>query len=612
MGGVVLVAGARERDPVAAMLAALTAKPCPAHRESFGIDGAMAGAWHAATPGGRRPRLIGGRFVVAFDGEVYAGPPAAETFAEMVRDADFRNLGKINGSFAAVVADAQTGAVVLMADRLASRPIYFWHNGTQIAVASRLRSLLADPRIPRRLSRSALLEFLAHRRTFGSATLFGGISGLVAGEVVTIGPDGRIERSQPAKPRFRPEIAGRRDYEAALTTALRGSVERRLADGAAPLLLLSGGFDSRVVAAAGVALGRPIPCASMCAWDNAEIAAARAVAKAAGSPFEFHRVEPAAVAAAFDSAVEATDGVHPAPPSLFPAYAGVAGAGAAALLNGHLLDIFFRGTYLPKRRLPLGRSRPSLPWLAASIDPSPSAVSRSHHIRTEWPLARNVLAEDAAKDLVPLAAAGVARAIEAVDIHHPADAHHAFLLHALARHTSHGDFVAATPFMEFRTPALDGEILDLYFAAPAEWKAGRVGIHRAAESLAPPLFRVADANTGYPADWPYSLQLFLGLARAAVRRAGLAPRRENSDPSLTGGSWLNWPEYFRREPAMRRRIEALPSSAALLDTGLLRAEGLAEVVNGHLAGTRPATKLLHTLATLDSWLGRTGYSGVTD
>ncbi len=615
MSGIAFAAGDQAERRVDRMLSALVQVPAETHVEAPNSNLAMGGIWHAATAGSRRPLWFGGRYLVAVDGEFYGADKSDpyRPFAEMADGDRFDRIATLNGSFAFAIWDAQSRTIILGADRLSTRPLYYWQDAGALGVASRLHGLLADDRSPRRLSRTAVVELLAHLRTFGRRTMFADISGLVAGEVVRLTLDGSVSRQQPARPQFLGSRRNRQDYRCDLADALRAAVAKRTDDEARPVLLLSGGLDSRLVAASASSIGRSLPCYSVAAWRNREITIAEKVARAAGQRFEFRALSADDVSAAFDMSIALTDCAHQPCLSLPPAYASLRADGYHAVLNGHLLDIFFRGTYLPKAKLKVGRSGATLPRLVPPADAAPETISATHHIRSEWNAAQASLAVDLADALPTIAAAGVGAALATMDFSDPADAYHVFVLHALSRHASHGDFLAATPFMEMRTPALDRDLLDLFFTLPVDWKARGLEVRSVARSISRAPFRIIDSNTGAPMGWPYPLQLSLLMARAAVGRLhGFRDGSRLSDPKLTQGSWLNWPEFLRSCDGMRIRLQALCTSSPLFDAGLLRQPELQRVVDAHLTQRAVATKFLMMLLGLDSWIRRVGFTAVAD
>lgn len=76
-------------------------------------------------------------------------------------------LRELNGDFSFAIADENEGTLHLARDRFGVRPLFYWSAGGKLAFASRLRSLLALPEVPRDIDRTFAGLFAgSHYRTF--------------------------------------------------------------------------------------------------------------------------------------------------------------------------------------------------------------------------------------------------------------------------------------------------------------------------------------------------------------------------------------------------------------------------------------------------------------
>src|SRR5258706_16438960 len=76
-------------------------------------------------------------------------------------------LRELNGDFSFAIPDENAGALHLARDRFGVRPLFYWSAGGKLAFASRLRSLLALPEVPREIDRSFAGLFAgSHYRSF--------------------------------------------------------------------------------------------------------------------------------------------------------------------------------------------------------------------------------------------------------------------------------------------------------------------------------------------------------------------------------------------------------------------------------------------------------------
>jgi len=558
------------------------------------------------------PVQIDADLTVLVDGEIFTddGPLAApeEHLAALYRNGQADRFAWLNGSFAAIIVDRARRRVVLAGDRLGSRTLFIWHGDKGFAAASRLDALLADDRVPRRLSRQGLIELVALQRTVGDHTQYADVHALRAAELWTF-EDGRAERRQTRRLAWsRPDFDEREGGER-LAAAMRSATARRTADGVRHGLLLSGGLDARLVLAAARANDRTPSCITAGPFRNAEVAVAEATAERAGAPFRFVEVPPASLAGQLDPATTASDGLFGAPMNLLGMLPALA-TDHDVLLSGHGLDYTVRGYYLPCRMVRLGGSVTRLPALRAIPGGTPEALAANMRVGIKEHAVRAVLAPTLRDELGRYKALAIAAATENADIDDPYNAWDAYILGCLGRHYAYSDFVAMESVIAHRAITFDPEIFDLYLAMPPSWRASGRMAHAAMVALGPALMDLPDANTGVSARHSFRTQIALVFARAGLRRLGLLHREAPPDPTMSHGSWANLRELLRRDPQFVARLEHLPGCDALMDTGLFSRDGLRTTVAAHLERRADHAKLLLQLLTMASWLERHSYASV--
>lgn len=133
------------------------------------------------SPRGHQPMATpDGRFVVAFNGEIYNFREIASTLkgsgvrlggasdTEVILHA-WQHWGpgcldRFRGMFAFALFDTSERRLFLARDRLGEKPLYYWSDGRTFLFASEVRCLLASGVVPRRIDTDGLDAFL----TFGS------------------------------------------------------------------------------------------------------------------------------------------------------------------------------------------------------------------------------------------------------------------------------------------------------------------------------------------------------------------------------------------------------------------------------------------------------------
>jgi asparagine synthase (glutamine-hydrolysing) len=166
---------------------------------------------------------------------------------------------RLRGMFAAVIYDANRGALVMLTDRLGIKPLFWARAGDRVLLASEIKALQGSPSVATRIDwRTAL----ADEGLLGGMSLYerpptsyyDGVNVVPAGTevVVHVGSGTVASRRYWAVPGSegagRPAAASTRSYEEALVEAVRGCVTQSESDVG---VFLSGGVDSGLVAAMG-------------------------------------------------------------------------------------------------------------------------------------------------------------------------------------------------------------------------------------------------------------------------------------------------------------------------------------------------------------------------
>jgi asparagine synthase (glutamine-hydrolysing) len=203
------------------------------------------------------------------------------------RGPDF--VHELRGMFAIALWDPVNRRLVLARDRFGIKPLYYRLTETELAFASELKSLLAQPGAPREIDLDAVESFLAFNAIPAPLTIFAGIRKLPAGHLLIC--DGRAASVVPyARPRPKPAGDLRSEppeqLAAELRDRLRDSVRAHLVADVPVGVLLSGGIDSSALTALAVQeSSRPVSTFSIGFEEESfdELDAARVVAEQYGT-----------------------------------------------------------------------------------------------------------------------------------------------------------------------------------------------------------------------------------------------------------------------------------------------------------------------------------------
>ncbi len=161
-------------------------------------------------------------------------------------------VSHLHGMFAFVIAERDTGRVVMARDRLGIKPLYLAESPGRLRFASTLPALVRAGAVDTSIDPVALHHYLTwHAVVPAPRTILNGVRKLPPATYRVIEPDGSSRDTRYWQPRYerRPEHAGwsPRDWEDAIEEALRVAVRRRLVADIPVGVLLSGGLDSSLI-----------------------------------------------------------------------------------------------------------------------------------------------------------------------------------------------------------------------------------------------------------------------------------------------------------------------------------------------------------------------------
>lgn len=210
--------------------------------------------------------------------------PAEVLLQKFLRDGQ-NALTHLGGSFGVMVWEPQTDTLIVATDRLATKKIYVWNTGETTLMATELRALLGHPHAPREIDEMAVEQFLITSHLVNTRSLIRDVNVLPPGTITRINRTGISFENY-----WTPHIAtahddGLNNWADRLADALSPAVRARCG-AVPPLLPLSGGLDSRAVAAfIPPALAAAATTGSFGHGHCYDVRYGRRVARALGAPF---------------------------------------------------------------------------------------------------------------------------------------------------------------------------------------------------------------------------------------------------------------------------------------------------------------------------------------
>ena len=229
------------------------------------------------SPAGHQPMASAcGRYVIAFNGEIYNHMELRQELEQLGRAAAWRGhadtetllaavsawgieaaLRKCVGMFALALWDRELRILTLARDRLGEKPLYYgWVQGVFL-FASELKALRAYPGFGAQIDRGALALYLRHNCIPAPHTIYQGIRKLPPGTLLTIATGDEDAKPMPywslgeAAERGQDDLFPGDEVEAAdeLERLLGGAVAGQMVADVPLGAFLSGGIDSTTVVA---------------------------------------------------------------------------------------------------------------------------------------------------------------------------------------------------------------------------------------------------------------------------------------------------------------------------------------------------------------------------
>jgi asparagine synthase (glutamine-hydrolysing) len=183
-------------------------------------------------------------------GHVFRSRTDTEVLVHLYEELGIDLVRELNGMYAFALWDGRRRQLHLARDPFGVKPLFYaWQDG-RLLFGSEIKSILQDPRVPRRVDLQALHDFLTFDYIPGPQTAFAGIHELPPAHRLTLDADGRTETVRFFDLSFREDDAITEEQAVDQARALMDQAVRRQLVADVPVgVLLSGGMDSSTVVA---------------------------------------------------------------------------------------------------------------------------------------------------------------------------------------------------------------------------------------------------------------------------------------------------------------------------------------------------------------------------
>jgi asparagine synthase (glutamine-hydrolysing) len=518
---------------------------------------------------------------------------------------------ELSGSFLLVVYQVAEQRLLVVTDRLCSRPVYYHRNEHETLFATDIRLILAYPDTPRDLDIRSIVEFLRFTMILGDRTLYEQIHCMPPASVMVLSPKGFSIDSYWTMAFRYADVGSERTLSLELAQALRRAVGRIVGDTDGVALMLSGGIDSRAIAAALASSDKKVLAISFGEFKNDEVKLAEKVASKLDWTHTLLQREPGYYTQILQDAVQISNGLY----SFYHAhYFGLHDAlhsnAISTTLEGWGLDLLFSGTYLPKRliRLP-GRKG----FKVLSLAPfSPSTEDIVEHILASLGLtADRLVARLMSPDLGPMwrdwprqVVSDTVRSL-AARASNPYDRCDLFATERFWKFRSYLFPLSLRHGLKQRNPMFDNDVIDLFLSIPPELRFNGRVYRRALEHLNPDLCHIPYSRTGAPLTYPPPLEnvfwVCLPFAHACRLRLRKWLSRFPKYPTARFDSYPD-PDDLIVKTELRNQSVHWLFHGKYLELGILESNTVRKILDRHLTGQANYGWHLLALLSLAVWL----------
>lgn len=512
----------------------------------------------------------------------------------------------LDGSFALAIYDSESRELVLANDRFSSRPIYWANTSTGgVAFGTLVHAVLQVGGVSRELNEHAVQQVVHFQRVLGRESLNAAVSMLPPATLLRH-RNGQTLFKTWFEMDYRPERRSSGEWAEELADAFHLATRRASGTAGRVGLLLSGGLDSRMVAAAA---DRDVVCFHFNDAPNEEYATAREVARTRNLSFVYIQRPEDHYVRLFEPSVELGDGEHPFVNShsigLLPE------GELDVVLHGFAPELFFRGKNLPRRYYKLGGKK-----LGTTLDRSlsqdtvASAMVRKLNYNQNHQNPKRFF-QGRFADSYDEQIFAAAQAMVDEGRQHSESVYDWYTWPDTRYHAKYPSFLfeaALRAYQPERSVVFHNHILDLHLRMPIDQRADSRIWALAIERLAPDIASIPDANTGLPPLLPAPMAFGID----AMKRIGRFTRIRRRPPLARGTTRHSWPNFRQliiHHPGVRHLIQRILTDPECLDPAIFDMSAVETAFNDHLVGRANYDLVLFQLVTFGWWHRKYGPPG---
>lgn len=579
------------------------------NHKNYRIDSKITGGIHLGlvhlnyvNPGSQP--LHTGNYSLLFYGELYAvdsKPCKTETsaslFLELVNEFGLNILSKVNGQFAACLYHHPSNTTYLITDRFGTRPLYYSINKGRLLFAPEVKAILKDNQ-KKSIDHHALAELFGFGHLFGYKTLFENISQVPPATILEFS-DGIIKKREYWVAPYHEEVyqkqtiqkKTKRDLQEKLSQILITAAQRQSSDTEKMVLPLSGGLDSRYVAALYYHIGkRNIPTFTMGPDESDDQRYATRIASLLEYPHTKFEIKPNPIWEAAKTFSFVSDGMSyiSGPIQIFKPLEHFFG-NKQIIAVSQMSDALYGSTLWRKRIRTLQENK------------EPRKTTDEILINIFKLYDQNLIKKLFNPDVYQKMD-GLYREVPSTYCdpkHHPLHNYYSLLMNEHGRRGTFGGNLVLNMFFEMRMLSYDNDVFDFGWQLPIVYREHQYLYRKTFSDLFPELAKIKRQGYGLEigaSKFRYELKVIENKIAAQALRSPLRGLARLYKPWTTP-SYTNYSSWFRRE--LRDELVLFLTPNNLKCGELLNTVSVTELLQEHLSKKRDHTSLLWQIINLE-------------
>jgi asparagine synthase (glutamine-hydrolysing) len=518
-------------------------------------------------------------------GKIYNGRELAEKFGiedyyysntslvvQLYKKTELDFVKYLNGSYVAAIYDEEKDRVVIINDRHGFFPLFYSLTPTSFVFASEAKAILADTSIAYEMNKAAVAEFFIFKFLLTDKTFFNSTKYMPPANVLIYDrPKDQVSLKQYWN------LAPRREQNRSLESYLeefkelmKRAVGCRVKDKKEVGVFLSGGLDSRLIAAFASETSTPIITFTFGAKGCIQQKIAKQIAERLGVPNIFLEIPPDFIARYASSIVHKGDGLVRIRDCHFVAILELIRKKVSTILLGTAGGELF-GQTLPAKIFSLREKEELITYLFEKKTIPYSEEFQKVFLNSFYDEVKDKISQD------------FYQTFEGVDFASMIDiAHYWEIVHYLPRYIFQA-FQYYNWYVEARHPFLDNDLVDFAFSLPSSFKLNENLLQKALNFCFPSLSDIPSEHTGVPPDSSL-IRVLLGEGRIFMLN-----KLKNAVERLTMGKRPLRPIDYRGysywlRTGSRDYVKHILLDPKTLGNGFFRAEHVKRIVEEHLRG----------------------------